>query len=206
MFNDSGACEESCGCLPGKDWGLGYTYTCRYTTHYPRTVYVCSVPPPCPFLALLSFSLLSPILSPPPFTLPPLPPPLASPHTFFSLPHPTSSSPPHLCSPPPFSPPYPPPSHHLPPLLALSLPQAEYSTDLLSKAEVVIDSCTIISDASAPHKLFVHIPMSVFKFYLHRILLASVRVRDDPVHSIMLFFQKTEVREEGCPRWCVCVC
>ena len=72
-------------------------------------------------------------------------------------------------------------------------PQVEYSTDFSSMTEVA-DSSTMISDASAPHKLFVHIPMSVFKFYLHRILMASLCMRDDTVHSIMVFFQKTEVR------------
>ena len=70
--------------------------------------------------------------------------------------------------------------------------QVEYSADLLSEA-VECETSTVLSESSSPHKLFIHIPISVFKFYLHRILLASLRVRDDPVHSIMLFFQKTEV-------------
>ena len=64
----------------------------------------------------------------------------------------------------------------------------EYSADL----EVENESTTVFSDASSPHKLFVHIPISIFKLYLHRILLASLRSRDDPVHSIMLFFQKSD--------------
>lgn len=74
--------------------------------------------------------------------------------------------------------------------------QVEYSADLLSKTDAEPESSTVYSDLSSrscPHKLFVHIPISIFKFYLHRILLASLRLRDDPVHSIMLFFQKTEV-------------
>ncbi len=73
----------------------------------------------------------------------------------------------------------------------------EYSADLLSKAEADITSCTptVFSDSSSHHKLFVHIPISIFKFYLHRILLASLKAsRDDPVYSIMLFFNKTEVQ------------
>ena len=46
------------------------------------------------------------------------------------------------------------------------------------------DSLIVFSDASSPHKLFVNIPISIFKFYLNRILLTSLLGKDGPVHSI----------------------
>jgi len=38
------------------------------------------------------------------------------------------------------------------------------------------------------------LPMSVFKFYLRQIILTSIKSHEDPIHSVMLFFNKTEVQ------------
>ena len=42
-------------------------------------------------------------------------------------------------------------------------------------------------------KLGSYIPLSVFKLYLHQILLSDLRQCDESAKCIMLFFHKTEV-------------
>ena len=68
----------------------------------------------------------------------------------------------------------------------------EYSVDLLSQLDF---EPSATAEREPPiHKLASCVPMSVFKFYLHRILLqVNLRSSDDPVHSILFFFHKSQV-------------
>ena len=80
-----------------------------------------------------------------------------------------------------------------PVFLSLSIPQVEYSVDLLSRLEFTPDSPTSIVENSI-QQLASHIPMSVFKFYLYRILASSLASSsEEPVHSVMLYFKKSQV-------------
>lgn len=68
--------------------------------------------------------------------------------------------------------------------------EVEYSVDLLSQLDFNPDCMSVDSSI---HRIQCRVPMSVFKFYLYRILLRSIRGGDDPVHSILMHFQKSQV-------------
>lgn len=66
--------------------------------------------------------------------------------------------------------------------------QVEFSDDLLDMTP------SLSSLLESPlQKLGSYIPLSVYKMYLHRILLSDLRQCDDSAKCIMLFFHKTEV-------------
>ena len=73
----------------------------------------------------------------------------------------------------------------------------EYSDDLISKADLTPGSPTTSVKEGPVHRLDGCVPMSVFKFYLFRILVKSKMAdntrEDDPISSVLFFFQKCSV-------------
>ena len=68
--------------------------------------------------------------------------------------------------------------------------EVEYSVDLLSQLDYSPDCMSVNSSIQ---RIQCRVPMSVFKFYLYRILHRSIRGGDDPIHSILMHFQKLPV-------------
>ena len=71
--------------------------------------------------------------------------------------------------------------------------ETQYSGDLLSLVDGAPDSSVRQSAPSSRLAALGCVPMSTFKFYLHRILDRGIQNSSDPIHSIMLFFQQTDV-------------
>ncbi len=66
--------------------------------------------------------------------------------------------------------------------------QFEYSEDLNA----------VLGEPESPEhltlsKLAALLPTALFKFYLRRIILTSIKSTEDPIQSVLLFYNKTEV-------------
>ena len=73
-------------------------------------------------------------------------------------------------------------------LLSLSLSQVEVSDDLLD----ITPSLSSLLE-SPLQKLGGYVPLSVYKLYLHQILLSDLKRNDESANCVMLFFHKTKV-------------
>lgn len=71
--------------------------------------------------------------------------------------------------------------------------EVEYSVDLLSKLDFNPECMSVDSSVQS---IQCRVPLPVFKFYLYRILLNSVRGTDESVHSILLYFKRSKVSRQ----------